>query len=743
MKDACGLCSILESGEVSKNNNTKSRQTQFTLPTDGSMVESIVGAPSKLDSIAELREEEHSSSSLREDVENEKKDEPCDAPSSITLVVDTSPMLPTAESLTASPTKPVLVFDSPKAAAQYRAAKACAAAAAVATADVDSKAILKPSDVPIVAKPANDAMGMSPVPSVVDCVPSAIVTLERDFDKSPTDLYLSLMRKDWSAAIRRCAERPEEAKTWIYRKETTGALRWKLLPLHASIIFNAPFPVVDALVHSFPEGAVCKDDQGMVPLHLAIRMNSDQTVVEKLVAAQPDAISVTDRKGRTPKALAEKQVSCPKTLLVIQTLDNASIATNGSSKGKLQQPKAAPLVAPASPIVVHKQQGVAYASPKAASEAKKVAAAVAAATLATIDNSTAEMSPKAAAAVKDVSEQWRISYQEDAEKLSRGASDKQQQLIARIDALECEALASKETIVSLEESLKKFDYREAELKSKIADLEVTVADTIKDKTLSDDSNKAVITNLVSQIGDLQSKLTTVTSARDSALTSHTNYEEASKQEMAKMKLKGLEVVRQLCQVTFLKDEKTEALLKAEKFIVQQKGQISLLQDDVVALRAKLDTTERKLEEVTISEQELAWRNNAFVLKLNGGGTTESEESGKSSTEHIESLERERDELRETVNKLSVKLYKVVGFLDEMVQEQEAIISETMTRDSEAMIGPTDEQTEDRSKLISNVTGMKEQIIGVIDSVIEGMPQEELDVDMDMDEVTKPPSAVLQ
>ena len=76
--------------------------------------------------------------------------------------------------------------------------------------------------------------------------------------------------------------------------------------------------------------------------------------------------------------------------------------------------------------------------------------------------------------------------------------------------------------------------------------------------------------------------------------------------------------------------------------------------------------------MTISEQELAWQNSSLAEKLATGCTDD----------RVKAVEKERDELRGTVNKLSVKLYKVVGFLDEMVQEQEAIISASMTRESQ-------------------------------------------------------------
>jgi hypothetical protein len=76
---------------------------------------------------------------------------------------------------------------------------------------------------------------------------------------------------------------------------------WRLLPLHASLIFGAPYEVVEALVAANPAAAAAKDDQGMIPLHLSLRNHPvDWRVVEELLAANPGGVGTKDRKGRTP-----------------------------------------------------------------------------------------------------------------------------------------------------------------------------------------------------------------------------------------------------------------------------------------------------------------------------------------------------------------------------------------------------------------------------------------------------------
>lgn len=140
-----------------------------------------------------------------------------------------------------------------------------------------------------------EAMLPSPSPS------PSIQTRECDYDDDPSPLYKAVEAKQWDRVIQLCEERPILASTWVLRKEHDGRLRWRLLPLHAAIIFGAPFSVVEALLSSFPQSAMCKDDQGMLPLHLALRNTPIQfNTVEELLTVHPAAVYVPDRKQRTP-----------------------------------------------------------------------------------------------------------------------------------------------------------------------------------------------------------------------------------------------------------------------------------------------------------------------------------------------------------------------------------------------------------------------------------------------------------
>lgn len=126
---------------------------------------------------------------------------------------------------------------------------------------------------------------------------------ECDYDVNPTYLYQAIEAKQWDH-VRTLFTNPqkalEQAATWVIRKETNGKLRWRLLPLHAAVIFACPLEIVELLIQVYPSGAQFKDDQGMLPLHLAFRNETEWEVIEELLTAYPQAIGTKDRKGRTP-----------------------------------------------------------------------------------------------------------------------------------------------------------------------------------------------------------------------------------------------------------------------------------------------------------------------------------------------------------------------------------------------------------------------------------------------------------
>ena len=122
-----------------------------------------------------------------------------------------------------------------------------------------------------------------------------------DYDTSATVLYELLESSNWEKARSRCRSHPAEARTWIVRKDRSLQVRWKLLPLHAAIIFQSPNFVVSALLEKYHGAASRKDDQGMLPLHLAFRhKQEDGDLLELLLTAYPKAVMVADKRGRVP-----------------------------------------------------------------------------------------------------------------------------------------------------------------------------------------------------------------------------------------------------------------------------------------------------------------------------------------------------------------------------------------------------------------------------------------------------------
>ena len=121
-----------------------------------------------------------------------------------------------------------------------------------------------------------------------------------DYDHSVTELYEMLESSDWEKACSRCRTHPEDVRTWVSRRDTNGSIRWKLLPLHAAVIFQAPLPVIEVLLNEHPISAAKRDDQGMLPIHLAFRHKADESVIEKLLMQYPSGVIIKDQRGKVP-----------------------------------------------------------------------------------------------------------------------------------------------------------------------------------------------------------------------------------------------------------------------------------------------------------------------------------------------------------------------------------------------------------------------------------------------------------
>jgi hypothetical protein len=103
-----------------------------------------------------------------------------------------------------------------------------------------------------------------------------------DYDVEKGELFYHLENKNWSEAAlvaRRC---PEQASYWISRRNLDGSLRWRMLPIHSAIIYDAPPDTLQSICAAFPEGIQAQDDRGVHPLQLAYRLRRSHDVVAVL-----------------------------------------------------------------------------------------------------------------------------------------------------------------------------------------------------------------------------------------------------------------------------------------------------------------------------------------------------------------------------------------------------------------------------------------------------------------------------
>mmetsp|Transcript_1654 Transcript_1654/g.1808 ORF Transcript_1654/g.1808 Transcript_1654/m.1808 type:complete len:402 (+) Transcript_1654:50-1255(+) len=127
---------------------------------------------------------------------------------------------------------------------------------------------------------------------------------ECDYDSNQTVLYQYLESEKWDSVPSRIKEFPTEVRTWIKRQDGLK-IKWRMLPLHAAILFNAPHSVIEALLDAYQESIKCQDDMGMLPLHLVLRRSEpDHETVDLIMNRYPGAVIVKDSKGRTPTVVA-------------------------------------------------------------------------------------------------------------------------------------------------------------------------------------------------------------------------------------------------------------------------------------------------------------------------------------------------------------------------------------------------------------------------------------------------------
>ena len=149
---------------------------------------------------------------------------------------------------------------------------------------------------------------------------------ECDYDKNPTQLYQLIEAKAWRHALQFMVEGTyvpstvkkdlcripykKQASIWVTRYERGGEkIRWSHIPLHAAIIFGAPYNVVKKLVELYPDGVRCADDQAMLPLHLVFKHLTDVHILRLVMDEFPDALFTQDNRGRLPSDIRQDERS--------------------------------------------------------------------------------------------------------------------------------------------------------------------------------------------------------------------------------------------------------------------------------------------------------------------------------------------------------------------------------------------------------------------------------------------------
>eukprot|EP00559_Dactyliosolen_fragilissimus_P005947 CAMPEP_0184864248 /NCGR_PEP_ID=MMETSP0580-20130426/14250_1 /TAXON_ID=1118495 /ORGANISM="Dactyliosolen fragilissimus" /LENGTH=626 /DNA_ID=CAMNT_0027362953 /DNA_START=142 /DNA_END=2022 /DNA_ORIENTATION=+ len=188
------------------------------------------------------------------------------------------------------------------------------------------------------------------------------------YDEAATGLYKTIEDKQWEETRRilRMEEslplkggmRSPQSATWIIRKEADGTTRWRLLPIHAAILFRAPLDVIKSIIRAYPDGAKCKDDQGMLPIHLAFRNDGEDDVMEELLRAYPPAIYIEDSKGRTPiECVKQPQDRAPQDDGVVGFISFMSSPTQSKVEQVSNSWKRAKLMSTYAAIIMASERG--------------------------------------------------------------------------------------------------------------------------------------------------------------------------------------------------------------------------------------------------------------------------------------------------------------------------------------------------------------------------------------------------
>ena len=571
----------------------------------------------------------------------------------------------------------------------------------------------------VVAEAAPSTEEAAPAPAPTGYQPQN-PEFERDFDEGPTELYTLIQMKIWDETIDRVKQFPKEARIWTYRREKTDlSLRWRLLPIHAAIVFQAPDAVIEALLSAYPKAAQLQDDLGMLPLHLAFRNGSSEEVVRLLLVAYPKSVDVIDNKGRIPLVLAQASTS-PNRDAFIKALDR------GPSY---------------------------FANAAAATERAAV---------------TAEQRAIFDATLMQVKQ----SHQQEITQLRRETSEKEQMLSQKLAVVEQELAKSQEAsqvlvdhVNSLEAQLSSRSDTERFLATKIATLDSNLKDTTKTREETEASLKAQVYQLTLERDSYKTRFEQLdaqhTTTQEKLRMSTENLEKREKEWLetekhliqrakatdidwanakancaildAQLK-KKVETEHALAtQVSALAAKLAESAAESRdsaqnyaRRIRNLEDERKQLRDSIYDLTKRLSLVAKLLDEMTLQQQSIVKQAKIHEEEM---------EVAAKAHEKIVADAAMHETMLENAKQERIKMMEMLERQDkevENVTEEKAAIMKAIAAQSEHMTSTK----ESRESLLANVESLGAEIEGMMNSVLKDIPQDKGDADELVDSVLK-------
>jgi hypothetical protein len=602
---------------------------------------------------------------------------------------------------------------------------------------------------------------------------------ELDFDGTPTELFLSLQRKDWASALVRAQNAPEEACIWISRKEDDGeSIRWRLLPIHAAIIFGAPLHVAETVLECFTLGARARDDQGMLPLHLVFRQGGQLEIVQMLLKAFPDGVGVENSKGRTPMDIAQAS-SSPNRDAYIEALSSSAEATTVLSDAELAK--------------VHTEHEASMTEQRTAFESKieemqksqqeeiKTYQAESSeiqtkllGTITTLEEDLVKTHENSQIIVEHVADlEAQLDSRSATERFlatrisnlhaflkdtSKSKEDVEVRLKQEIAQLLEEKLELQKTVSKLHEDKSESSTSFIESQSKVNDLEASLAEAVKAQDealfkLREGMSQVLAEKLIMQetISTLRTEMGGLTSSLEQTQAKLAEGEQASKADG---------IAKEALDAELVSAKEQMAVLQEEMATTVDSIRYKRLQAECDSLRVETAKMKQEVDTRMTHEQALSSRVSTLALQLADNMQDTSSEKTVYSTK-MSNLERERTELRDTVGKLSNKLIAVAGHIAAMTQEQQVIVDQVSAQEREIAAAASDQDkiyslikvqekffskmqeegkhlavaakqhkaaivdratNNKRGELVRTVTLLKHQMIGSMDSALAGIPK---------------------